>query len=230
MTNRIRILPVLIVFALGLLGLKAVSIAETAAQNADLNVPDMSETLTTEQAAAEGEAAAAALSVDNGGATNALTCPPTVDFAAEAGVSQYEIQVLRSLTDRRKALDTRESDLDTREQLIAAAEARLDEQITELQTLETGVKGLLGQLEEQEEQRILGLVKVYETMKSKDAARIFETLDNDILLKVASRMKSGPLAEVMANMSSERARQLTRMLAEQSKMPQTAGDLLAKGG
>ena len=237
MTHRIRILPVLIIAAGGLFFLKSFTIAEAASEMAptpaeaatDATGPEADGEGETGIGTADLEAAPAPATASASGASSAaLTCPPTVDFEAEAGISQYEIQVLRSLSERREALDARERELDTRENMILAAEDRLDEQIAELTSLEDGVRDLLGQLGEAEEARMAGLVKVYESMKPKDAARIFETLDDDILFSVVSRMKPAVLAEVMANMSSQRARDVTRMLAERAKLPETAGELMSR--
>jgi chaperonin cofactor prefoldin len=63
--------------------------------------------------------------------------------AEEMGLSSQEILVLRSLQKRREELDGREGGLETREQAAAAAESRLQEQITELKAVETEIQTLL---------------------------------------------------------------------------------------
>ena len=50
------------------------------------------------------------------------------------------------------------------------------------------IQDLLKQQSEEEKARIASLVKIYEGMKPKDAARIFNTLDTDILLDVVGKM------------------------------------------
>ena len=57
-------------------------------------------------------------------------------------------------------------------------------------------------------------------MKPDDAARIFNTLDMDVVMKVIGNMserKSGP---VIAAMNPERARQVTQLLAQQKRLPE----------
>ena len=51
-------------------------------------------------------------------------------------------------------------------------------------------------------------------MKAKDAAVIFNALDQDILVSVSSRMRTQALAGVLAAMDPEKARALTVLLAE----------------
>jgi hypothetical protein len=51
-------------------------------------------------------------------------------------------------------------------------------------------------------------------MKPKDAAAVWEGLDTEVLLKIAQKMKEQPLSLILAKMSPERAREVTRRLAE----------------
>ena len=57
------------------------------------------------------------------------------------------------------------------------------------------------------------LVKIYENMKPKDAARIFEELEMATLLPVVERMGERRLAPVMADMNPAKARKITEELA-----------------
>ena len=63
------------------------------------------------------------------------------------------------------------------------------------------------------------LVKVYENMKPKDAARIFEKLDMPVLLQVVERMKEQKLAAVLAEMDPGKAKSVTIELATQHQLP-----------
>lgn len=240
MAREVRLMPALIAVSLGALAFKAVAIAEAATEAADT-----SHDAPSHDAPAHDDGHEKASASDDHGAdvteyydgydsegyaaedmTAGDACLSTPDFSAETGLSQYEIQVLRSLADRRQELDSRAEELDTREQMAAAAEVRLDEQIAELKSLESGVQALLVTMEQKRDERLDGLVKVYESMKPKDAARIFNALDNGVLLEVSQRMKSATLAAVMASMTSERAEQLTRLLAERAELPASAEDVL----
>ena len=59
-----------------------------------------------------------------------------------------------------------------------------------------------------------GLVKVYESMKPRDAAVIFNDLDMPVLLQVVDRMKEAKAAPVLAAMQADKARELTTKLAD----------------
>ena len=73
--------------------------------------------------------------------------------------------------------------------------------------------------DQQEDAKMQSLVKIYENMKPKDAARIFEELDINTLLMVAERMKERKLAPVMAKMNSGKAKEMTVELSKLRKLP-----------
>lgn len=238
MSQTVRLLPVIVAVAAGALALKAVAFAEESLPSGGKPRPGQPDVGKDEQAA-EATAMATpddAIVEDNGieegsaEAAVAETCPAGIDYASETGLSQYEIQVLRTLAERRKEIEGRERGLATQEQLLAAAEKNLDAKIAELKQMESGILELLGQLDDQREERLAALVKVYEAMKAKDAAEIFEALDDAVLLDVTSRMKNANLAAVLASMSPERARAVTRMLAARAALPDDAEALRRQAG
>ena len=109
-----------------------------------------------------------------------------------------EIELLQHLAVRRDELNAREQELDMREGLLRAAESRIDKKIAELEGLRETISGLIKTFDEQQDQKLQSLVKIYENMKPKEAARIFEDLELDTLLEVAERMKERKLAPIMA--------------------------------
>jgi flagellar motility protein MotE (MotC chaperone) len=141
----------------------------------------------------------------------APSADPAADDSAPSSVA--EVDVLTSLSKRRAELDAREQDLAMRANLIAAAEARVDGKIAQLKQLQTSVQALLGQRDDAEQKQIATLVKTYSSMKPKDAARIFNTLDGDVLLEVADQMKPDVL---------DAAQKLTVKLANRLKIPDVA--------
>lgn len=133
------------------------------------------------------------------------------------------MELFEDLAARRKEIESREKNVMTREALLKAAEQELDRKFQELDQLRAELERLLQQQSSEETARIESLVKVYEGMKPKDAARIFDTLDLDILLEVTARMSERKLSPVLASMNPERARTITIMLAEQKQLPELPG-------
>lgn len=149
---------------------------------------------------------------------------PDVDWQdasdQELDYANVRMEMFDDLASRRKGLEKREKELMTREALLRAAEQEIDRKYQELSGLRKEIEGLLEQQSAEEKARIASLVKIYEGMKPKDAARIFDTLDLDILVAVMSEMSERKLSPVLAAMNPERARTITIMLAEQKKLPE----------
>lgn len=223
MSERLRILPVVIIATALLFGLKLDNIWRGAG---DLMFP-----ATLAETAAESDAGPAA---QDGAAGAVRTAAADGTVAAEAadtadGVpasrsaptqfNQAEIEVLQSLSKRRDELDARARDLQLRENVLKATEKRIDGKIVELKALEDKIQQYLQQHDAQSEAQLKSLVKVYENMKPKDAARIFEQLDMVVLLDVIERMKERKSAPILAKMKPQRAKEITLELAQRRGLP-----------
>lgn len=136
-------------------------------------------------------------------------------------LTQAEIDLLQQLAERRRVLESREQELEIRTGLLSAAEKRIDKKVEELKVLRETIAGLIQTFDAQQDAKILSLVKIYESMKPKDAARIFEKMELDTLLEVAERMKERKLAPIMAKMDPEKARDMTVELARLRQLPKT---------
>ena len=130
--------------------------------------------------------------------------------------SPAERAILERLGERRQELDARARELEIRENLLKSAEKRLDGRVNELKSLEQQAGGG-GQKKEQEEAaRLKGLVTMYENMKAKDAAKIFDRLEMPILIAVVSQIKPRVMSDIMAQMQPEAAERLTTELASRA--------------
>jgi flagellar motility protein MotE (MotC chaperone) len=197
---RLRLFPVLIVTALIALtvragdlwiGLGTIAWAQTATQS--------------------GQTAPVTTSAD---AASEDPTPPEVEGARimnlpsdPFSLSDEEIELLQSLAERRKELDLRANQLERRESLLLAVERRIDEKVARLKALQRSIQS-------ESENQYKSLVKIYENMKPKDAARIFEELNMAVLLPVTERMKERKLAAVLAKMNTTKAMTLTTQLAQ----------------
>ncbi len=168
--------------------------------------------------------------------SSALTAPAAATPAAdttdqsaapppdEQGFSASEVEILQSLSKRRDELDKREQQISQREALLKAAGVEVDRKIAELNKIRSELEDLLNKQKTAEDERINSLVKIYQNMKPKDAARIFDTLDMDVLLPVIGKMSDRAASPVLAAMDPDKARQVTIKLAEQRKLPTLPDD------
>lgn len=133
--------------------------------------------------------------------------------------SDIKMEMFSDLSKRRKDLEKKEKELIMREALIKAAQAEIVQKTDELTKIKKDIEALLEQQGIQENKRILSLVKIYEGMKAKEAARIFDSLETDVLLQVMTKMSERKSAPILAAMDPDKARHLTILLAEQNKLP-----------
>lgn len=126
----------------------------------------------------------------------------------------------RDLSKRREDIDKREKALATREALLEAAEREMDQKVRELSALRSEIEGLLTKQSDEEKARTDSLVRIYEGMKAKDAARIFDELDTDVLLQVLTKMSERKSSPILAEMDPQRARTITIMMSQQQQLPQ----------
>ncbi len=137
---------------------------------------------------------------------------PKTEFSA------IEVDILQSLSKRREELEAMEEEVRMKESLLEATDVRLEEKIKQIKGLEKTVRELLTAYDKEEEAKIASLVKIYENMKPKDAARIFDELEMSILLMVVDRMAERKAAPILAKMSPLKAKFLTEELAEDRKL------------
>jgi flagellar motility protein MotE (MotC chaperone) len=135
--------------------------------------------------------------------------------------SAGERALLERLQDRRKELDARARELDLRESLLKAAEKKLeiDPAMSKPGAAKAGAEAggpMADRKEDIENARFKSVVTIYETMKPKDAAKIFDRLDIRVLIEMASQIKPQRMSEIMAQMTPEAAERLTMELAAKS--------------
>lgn len=142
-----------------------------------------------------------------------------IPLVSTDGASATEKALLERLAARRQELQKYEDDLALRSQIVDAAEKRIEERSATLQALETQISTLVDQRKEMESGQFAGIVAMYETMKPKDAANIFNNLDMEVLLRVAKAMSPRKMAPILAVMNTERAQQLTVKMADLADTP-----------
>ncbi len=223
--QNVRILPALIITLGVVLSLRAAATAR-AAEAAQDGASDAAKSETAASPKAPAAQPAAVPAPANPAPPAPASAPTGGDaFAAQAGLTPNELSVLQSLGARRELLDGRERALGDRTSLVEAAEKRLEQRVAELKQIEAAIQALIGKMDTEQEARTNALVSIYQKMRAKDAAAIFDALDQDVLVAVASRMKDQSLAEILGLMQPAAARRLTTALAQAKKLPEEAAQL-----
>ncbi|WP_448188903.1 MotE family protein [Azospirillum sp. sgz301742] len=226
---RFRVLPVMIFVAVLLLGVRVGEMWRLATR--DARMPDFP-TSHAEGAPKPAPAPAngAKPAAPAPGAPPAAPAPqpspqPTTQASLPApggtsnGVAPVDGEMAQHFANRRAEVERRTKDVEQREALLAAAEKRIDQKLQELDKVRTDIQKLLRTGDDKQSAQLESLVKIYETMKPKEAARIFEELDMPVLLDVIQRMKEQKTAPILAAMDPVKAKTVTSALVERRTMP-----------
>lgn len=140
--------------------------------------------------------------------------PANTPGIAHAASSAEERALLEKLKDRRGEIEARDRDLELRDNLIKMSERKLDERIGELRTLENQLGQNAGKNDAKTRYR--PLVVMYESMKPKEAARVFDRMDVRILIDLIGHMNPRKVSEILAAMDPAAAEKVTVALARQA--------------
>lgn len=121
--------------------------------------------------------------------------------------------LLAAIRDREGQLEARSRDLDEREQVLAVARTKIEEQIAALTDAERRLSETLALADKAAEQDVARLVDVYEAMKPAAAAEIFTTMDVAFAAGVLARMAPERAGAVLSGIPAERAYAISVQLA-----------------
>jgi flagellar motility protein MotE (MotC chaperone) len=133
-------------------------------------------------------------------------------------VSPSERAILERLQARRQELEAR----DIRESLLKAAEKRIEGRVEELKAVEQRISTATEQKNEAEAARFKGIITMYEAMKPKDAARVFDRLEMSVLFEIASQIAPRKMSDILGLMSPEAAERLTTEMAHRAGADKSA--------
>ena len=149
---------------------------------------------------------------------------PETKAEAEAPppISASERAILERLQARRQELDARAREIEIRESLLKAAEKRIEEKSADLKATEARVTAASGQKDEAESARMKNIVTMYEAMKPKDAAKVFDRLEMGVLIEIAVQIKPQKMSDIMGLMQPEAAERLTVEMARRAGADKSA--------
>ncbi|SFC66224.1 MotE family protein [Tropicimonas isoalkanivorans] len=122
-------------------------------------------------------------------------------------------RTLQILKDRSAELDAREAELAQRTQTLRVAEEEIHLNLAALQKAEASLQATLALADGAAESDIDRLASVYQNMKPKEAAAVFEQMDATFAAGFLARMKPVAAAAILSGLSSEKAYAASVVLA-----------------
>jgi flagellar motility protein MotE (MotC chaperone) len=139
------------------------------------------------------------------GVSVAIGAPEDFDAGLRSGTDRGKEQLVLLLQRKEESLNRREQTIGAREADVRAAEEQVERRIKELQELREQIRASLEDLDGDREERIVGLVKMFESMRPKQAAGILTVTEDDIALEVLERMNRTKAGKALAAMEPKRA-------------------------
>jgi flagellar motility protein MotE (MotC chaperone) len=137
-------------------------------------------------------------------------------------VSPSEKALLERLQARRQELEARSREIDIRESLLKAAEKRIENKVEEMKAVESRISTASEQKNEAEAARFKGIITMYEGMKPKDAAKVFDRLEMSVLIEIATQIAPRKMSDILGLMSAEAAERLTVEMAHRAGTDKSA--------
>jgi flagellar motility protein MotE (MotC chaperone) len=153
-----------------------------------------------------------------------VTKPDGVVVYPEQGqtVSPSERAILERLQSRRQELEARAREIDIRESLLKSAEKRIESKVEEMKAVESRISTAAVQKTEADAARFKGIITMYEGMKPKDAAKVFDRLEMSVLFEIASQIAPRKMSDILGLMAPEAAERLTIEMAHRAGPDQSA--------
>jgi flagellar motility protein MotE (MotC chaperone) len=139
-------------------------------------------------------------------------------------VSPSERAILERLQARRQELEARAREIDIRESLLKAAEKRAEGRVEEMKAIESRITGATQQKADEDAARFKGIITMYEGMKPKDAAKVFDRLEMPVLFEIASHIAPRKMSDILGQMSPDVAERLTVEMARRAGGDKSASD------
>ena len=147
---------------------------------------------------------------------------PEQQQQAGMAVSPSERAILERLQARRQELEARAREIDIRESLLKAAEKRVESKVEEMKAVESRISTATQQKSDADAARFKGIVTMYEAMKPKDAAKVFDRLEMPVLIEIATQIAPRKMSDILGLMQTEAAERLTVEMARRAGSDKSA--------
>lgn len=143
----------------------------------------------------------------NSGETKVAEMPDTRGWTPE------ETSFFNKLSERKRELDMREAELAKLDEELQKQRVELDEKLKQLEATRKEIAQTLRSRVDNDTEKVNKLVDVYSGMKPQQAAKVIETVDEDLAIQILDRMKKKSAAEILNVMDAKKAQRLSEMLA-----------------
>lgn len=135
------------------------------------------------------------------------------DGKAHREIAEEDVNHLSKLNERKKELDAREEELGRQEVELAKQREELDRRLKELEGMREKISEILQDRVKADDQKVETLVQMYSNMKAPQAAKVFESMDEDLAVEILGRMKKKNAADIMNLLKPEKTQLFSEKFA-----------------
>ncbi len=129
---------------------------------------------------------------------------PAADLAKEKKAPD-DADYMFKLAERKKALDQREEDLNKLAAEIEKQKVEIEDKVKKIDETRAKISLVLEEKIKADDAKVDTLVQMYSNMKPQQVAKVFETLDEDLVIEILSRMKKKNAADILNLVKPEKA-------------------------
>lgn len=122
---------------------------------------------------------------------------------------EIELNHFSRLRDRKAELDKREENLNKMEAEIQQQRQEVEQKLKELEDVRRKISSVLEEKVAADDQKVENLVNFYSNMKAPQAAKIIESIDEDLAVQVIAKMKKKNAADIMNLLKPEKAQSIS---------------------
>lgn len=141
------------------------------------------------------------------------TAPPTQDPSPPSAKAPTLSDTVAHLEQREAELKKREESVRQKEEYLSKLEQETEKKLKELIVIQKEIQAYRAEKEEAQNGRIRSLAKIYGTMKPKEAAKLLENLDDQLVVSVISTMTPDEAGTILGNMDIKKAAKISESLS-----------------
>ena len=142
-----------------------------------------------------------------------VTTKAEPSVASIKSMSEEELSLYMKLDERKRQIDAKEQELAKLEEELQKHSAEVERRLASLEEVRTKISQKLEDKVKLDQQKVESLVSVYQNMKPVQAARIIESMNEDLAVEVLSKMKNKAAAEIVNLMNPDRAKKISEHFA-----------------
>lgn len=141
----------------------------------------------------------------------------TAPVKTEARVSPDDSTTMYLSVFQRKEIEMRkrEEQLNEKEQRLNKLKQEVEQKVKYLLALQKQIQSVQNEKQETQNAKVRSLAKIYGTMKPKEAAKLMENLDDNLVMDIISTMTPNQAAGILALMDVKKAAKISEALSGQ---------------